>query len=237
MPALPFLPVLLQNEYVNPKTLFALLALLLAPGIASGQSFADSLAKSLTVHGPFDPTTYKPLSGSERWQRWVNSDGRSVSMHADAFASAAYSQVFNSPAEWGRTPRGFGRRLGSDYASEIIQNSVHDSMAAVAGTDTRYFACDCTGLFPRTGHALKMTLLTYTSSGHLTVDIPQLSGAYGSSMIEKMWYPPHYSPLVQGVQSGHIEVGILGAEHILQEFSPELKRIFHLRFLIHSATP
>jgi len=90
----------------------------------------------------------------------------------------------------GRTPRGFGRRLGSDYASEIIQNSVHDSMAAVAGTDTRYFACDCTGLFPRTGHALKMTLLTYTSSGHLTVDIPQLSGAYGSSMIEKMCTRP-----------------------------------------------
>jgi hypothetical protein len=35
---------------------------------------------------------------------------------------------------------------------------------------------------------------------------------------------------VQGVQSGHIEVGLLGAEHILQEFSPELKRFFHLHW-------
>jgi hypothetical protein len=110
----------------------------------------------------------------------------------------------------------------------VVQNSIQESMAAVAGTDTRYFACACTGFFPRTGHALKMTLLTYTHGGHLTLDIPQLSGAYGSSMIQSMWYPHSHDPLVQGVQGGHIEMGLIGGIHLVQEFSPEWKRLLHL---------
>ena len=221
---------------VNLKIRIALLALLLAPSLGYGQALAQLIAKSLTVHGPFDPVTYKPLSGQERWHDWVREDGASPSIYVDSLGIAAYKQMINSPSEWGRTPRGYLRRTGSSLASSVIQNSIEESMAAVAGTDPRYFACACSGLFPRTGHALKMTLLTYTHSGHLTLDIPQLSGAYGSSMIETMWYPHRYSPLVQGVQSGHIEVGLIGAEHILQEFSPELKRFFHLRFLMHPAT-
>ena len=56
-----------------------------------------------------------------------------------------------------------------------------------------------------------------------------LAGAYGGSMMEAMWWPHHYTALVQGVQTGHIEVGFVGAVHLVQEFSPELKRLLHLR--------
>ena len=221
---------------VNLKIRIALLALLLAPSLGYGQALAQLIAKSLTVHGPFDPVTYKPLSGQERWHDWVREDGASPSIYVDSLGIAAYKQMINSPSEWGRTPRGYLRRTGSSLASSVIQNSIEESMAAAAGTDTRYFPCACSGVFPRTGHALKMTLLTYNHSGHLTLDIPQLSGAYGSSMIKFVWYPNSYDPLVQGVQGGHIEMGLIGAEHVVQEFAPELERLFHLRFLMHPAT-
>ena len=183
---------------VNLKIRIALLALLLAPSLGYGQALAQLIAKSLTVHGPFDPVTYKPLSGQERWHDWVREDGASPSIYVDSLGIAAYKQMINSPSEWGRTPRGYLRRTGSSLASSVIQNSIEESMAAAAGTDTRYFPCACSGVFPRTGHALKMTLLTYNHSGHLTLDIPQLSGAYGSSMIKFVWYPNSYDPLVQG---------------------------------------
>jgi hypothetical protein len=75
-----------------------------------------------------------------------------------------------------------------------------------------------------------MTFLTYTHGGHKTLDLPQLAGVYGSTMIESMWWPRQYTAVVQGVQTGHIEVGLVGAEHIIQEFSPELRRLFHLHF-------
>ena len=203
----------------------ALLALLFSPPLA----LAQSLAQLLTVNGPFDPTTYKPLDNGQRAHRWLMEDGAGPALHVQSLASAAYLQVIADPPTWKNNIGGYGRRAGSSYGSNLIENSVHESFAAIEGTDPRYFACRCKGLFPRTAHAIKMTLLTYTHSGHETLDIPQLAGAYGGSMIEYTWWPHHYSALVQGVQSGHIVVGIIGAEHIIQEFSPELKRIIHMR--------
>jgi hypothetical protein len=207
----------------------ALLLLLFAPSLSCAQNTVKRLiADSITADEPFNISTYKPLTGRERWRDWVKEDGAGPSLYIDSLGIAAYKQMINSPAEWGRTPRGYLRRTGSSLASGFIQNSITESMAAAAGTDTRYFACACSGFFPRTGHAIKMTLLTYTHSGHLTLDVPQLTGAYGSSMIKTMWYPNSYDPLVQGVQSGHISMGLIGGIHFVQEFSPELKRLFHL---------
>ena len=210
-----------ENGTVTLKNSVCFLALLLASCLVSAQSF--------TVHGSFDPDTYKPLDGPQRWQRWVNEDGASAAIHIQSFSTAAYLQAIADPSAWNRSTGGFVRRLGRSYGSNLIQNSVHESMAAVARTDPRYFACACTGFFHRTGHALEMTFLTYKHDGHKILDIPQLSGVYGSSMIESMWWPHHYTALAQGVQTGHIEVGLTGAVHLAQEFSPEFKRILHLR--------
>lgn len=218
---------------MNHKLRIALLALLLAPCL----SFGQSLSQLLTVHGPFDPGTYNALSGHDRWERWVNEDGRSASIHVESLGTAAYNQTFNVPGDWTRSGGGFARRLGSSYGINLIQNTMHESFAAAEGTDPRYFACACTGLFRRGGHVFKMSFLSYTNGGHLTLDMPQITSIYGSSMIQAMWYPSHYTALVQGVQSGHIEAGFIGTEHLIQEFSPELKRFFHLRFLMHSTTP
>jgi hypothetical protein len=118
--------------------------------------------------------------------------------------------------------------VGSSYGGNLIQNTAHESLAAAEGTDPRYFACGCKGFFRRSGHALKMTILTYNRDGHETLDLPQLSAAYGSTMAEATWWPHHYSALVQGVQTGHIEVGFIAAVHLAQEFSPEFKRVLHI---------
>jgi len=204
-----------------------LLAILFAPCLAFAQS--SDLLQAFTVQPPFDSLHYAALDGHDRWQRWLREDGGSVAIHAQSLTTAAYTQTIADPAAWNRSAGGFIRRAGSSYGSNLIENTVHESMAAALGTDPRYFSCDCSGFFPRSGHALKMTFLTYRSNGRLTLDLPQLSGAYGSSMIAAMWWPHHYTALVQGVQSGHIEVGFIGAIHLVQEFSPEFKRLVHLK--------
>jgi hypothetical protein len=188
-----------------------------------------SFTQSFTVNAPFAPSSYKPLDGVQRWQRWVSEDGASGAIHEQSLASAAYLQAIADPAAWNRSTGGSLRRAGSSYGSNLIQNTVHESLAAAEGTDPRYFACACSGVFHRSGHALEMTFLTYNREGHKTLDLPQLSGVYGSSMIEAMWWPHHYTALVQGVQTGHIQVGLTGAIHLAQEFSPQFKRLVHLR--------
>jgi hypothetical protein len=219
-----------KNGEVTSCLRSALLLLLLTPAPLFAQDFTDSLAKSLTVQPSFDINTYKPLTGHERWERWIDEDGRSGALHADSLGTAIYNQTFAVPSAWNRSAGGFARRLGFSYGSNLIQNTMHESMAAAVGTDPRYFPCACTGLFHRGGHVLKMSFFTYTQSGHLTLDMPQIGSIYGSSMIQTMWYPSHYTPLVQGVQSGHIEAGFIGTEHLIQEFAPELKRFFHLHW-------
>lgn len=216
-----FCPLVMDNGWVIPRLFLLLLALVSAPGVAAAQSF--------TVNGPFNAGSYKPLDGQERWSRWWSEDGAGPAIHVQSITAAAYWQVINDPTVWHRTGGGFIRRVGSAYGENLIQNSTHEAFAAAAGTDPRYFACGCKGFFRRSGHALKMTLFTYTHGGHETLDVPQLAGAYGGAMIEATWWPHHYSALAQGVQAGHIEVGFVGAVHLAQEFAPEFKRMFHIR--------
>lgn len=209
----------MKIEVVSLRCLCLLLAFLLTPSVVPAQS--------LTVHAPFDPNHYQPLDTPQRWTRWAMEDGGSAAIHVQSFTSATYLQVIADPSAWSRSAGGFARRLGSGYGANLIQNSVHEGMAGMMGSDPRYFACGCSGFFHRSGYAMKMTFLTHAHNGHLTFDLPQLAGIYGSSMVEATWWPHHYTALVQGVQTGHIQVGLTGAIHLAQEFSPEFKRIVH----------
>jgi hypothetical protein len=40
------------------------------------------------------------------------------------------------------------------------------------------------------------------------------------------WYPSRYRPLTDGVRVGHQEMGFVIGLNLLDEFSPELKRVF-----------
>ena len=195
--------------------------LLLLPLVASAQSLA--------VSKPFDPATYKPLTGTERWHRWLYEDGEGAGIHIESLGAAAYDQVFQVPQTWPRNWEGFGQRTASQYGVSAIENTVHEGLGAIEGTDPRFYPCTCKGFIRRSTHVVVMSILTYNRHGHRTIDFPQIAGIYGSSMIQTLWLPPHYSPLVQGVQEGHISAGFTGAEHMIQEFAPELRRVFHLR--------
>jgi hypothetical protein len=70
-----------------------------------------------------------------------------------------------------------------------------------------------------------MSFLTYRDDGRKTLDLPQLAGAYGGAISAEIPYPSHYSPLVQGVQNGHIQVGANVAINLFKEFSPELRHL------------
>jgi hypothetical protein len=77
-----------------------------------------------------------------------------------------------------------------------------------------------------------MTFTTYRKDGQLALDVPQLAGAYGSGMISTYWYPHNqYSPLVQGVQFGHEQMGEILISNLVHEFAPDIERSLHLHSL------
>ena len=45
-------------------------------------------------------------------------------------------------------------------------------------------------------------------------------------MLSMHWYPSRYQPVTDGVRVGHQEMGFVIAVNLINEFGPELKRVF-----------
>lgn len=188
-------------------------------------SFADQQSAALG-----SKEIWRPLTGRERlalfWNDTYGSPGAFLALSVSAMAG----QMQDKPAQWSADGNGYTRHFASAYGQLAARNLIHEGMAAASGFDPRYIPCQCKGVFRRSGHALKMSFATFTHSGRLTLDVPQLAGAYGAGMISTYWYPHRlYNPLVQGVQFGHEEMGEVFVENVFHEFTSNLKSALHLQ--------
>jgi hypothetical protein len=202
-----------------------------APVSPDGATLASSNPNAATAQTQevtsWEPHT-KPLTGQERltifWDDTYNSPGAFVGLSV----SALFSQMTGTPEAW-NDGNGYTRRFASGYGQLAIRNVVHEGLAGATGLDPRYLPCNCKGAFKRGAHALKMSVTTYTRDGRMTLDAPQIAGAYGSGMISTYWYPHrYYNPLVQGIQFGHEEMGEVVLDNLFHEFGHDMKRAFHL---------
>jgi hypothetical protein len=230
--------VLVASE-ITPEGLFL-------PDLLAG-SGPESLFESLGVTPEISqamlkpveaPEAPRPLTRMDRLTLFLNDTYASPGAYAGLGAGAMIDQVRHTPAKWDADGSAYTRRFASEYGQLAIRNSIHEGMAAMTGLDPRYPVCKCTGLMHRTGHALEMTFTTYRQDGRLVLDMPQIAGAYGSGMVSTYWYPHgHYTPLVQGVQFGHEQMGEVLINNLIQEFGPDLKRSLHLHALANLSHP
>jgi hypothetical protein len=178
------------------------------------------------------PEAPKPLTRRDRFTLFWNDTYASPGAFAGLGAGALIDQVRHEPAKWDADGSAYTRRFASEYGQLAARNVIHEGLAGITGLDPRYPVCKCEGVFHRSAHALKMTFTTYRADGRLTLDMPQIAGAYGSGMISTYWFPhQQYSPLVQGVQFGHEQMGEVLIGNMVQEFGPDLKRALHLHAL------
>jgi len=175
---------------------------------------------------PPDDPGYAPLNGKERSDRFFKEYLGSPFTYIAAAGAASGGQIGNDPREWGRSWEGYGKRVGTMFALFTIDTGVHEAGDAALGLDPRYFRCRCRGGLRRSWNAVELSFLAYDGKGRKRFDLPQLAGAYGSSMIVTTWYPQRYDPLVQGVQMGQQQIGFVVGINLIREFSPELKRFF-----------
>lgn len=168
---------------------------------------------------------YVPLTADERWHYFWKDTLLSPLAYFGAMGGAFGEQLAHQPRQWGNGFSGYVKRAGANVAQFGIQESIHQGGAALLHTDPRYVPCQCSGGIHRTWYALEMSFLTYRDNGKKTLDLSELAGAYGGAIIAEKLYPSHYSPLVQGVQNGHIQVGANVVINLFKEFKPELDRL------------
>ncbi len=135
-------------------------------------------------------------------------------------------QFSNNPKDWGRTPEGFGRRVGLTFTIATTRDLVAHTSAAVLGRDPRYQRCDCKGPARRIGQAFKGLLASADSTGALRFDPSGVIGAYAGGYVGANLYPDRFSRRVKGYQLGTQQLGSIVIGNLFLEFGPEIRRIF-----------
>jgi hypothetical protein len=176
----------------------------------------------VSVGGRYFPP---PLTGKQRWDKYVKDTFTGWPVYAASLGAALGDQSRNTPEQWGKSWEGYGKRVGTQYASFAIQTSVYEGGSALLKNEGRYVACQCEGVWKRAGYAFQMSFLTYHNQKKV-LDVPQFAAAYAAGMIPVLWYPQGNSVSAQGVQNGTYQLGFVVLVRQVQEFTPELKRFF-----------
>jgi hypothetical protein len=236
---LPAGTVLVASEALPEGGLFFpdLLAASGHDSLLQGLALTPAISQA-TLNPPAAPAPAPRLTRQDRLTLFWNDTYASPGAFVGLSAGALVDQIRHTPAKWDSDGSGYTRRFASEYGQLAARNVIHEGLAGITGLDPRYSICKCDGTLHRSAHALKMSFTTYRQDGRLTLDVPQIAGAYGSGMISTYWFPHHqYSPLVQGVQFGHEQMGEILVGNLIQEFGPDLKRSLHLHSLTARSRP
>lgn len=174
-------------------------------------------------------TDYKPLSGEARAEHLVQETLLAPTFYAAILGGAFLHHVSNSPPEWGQGAKGYSRRAASSLGLLSIQAGITETSAGLLRLEPRYIHSGSRSFGPRLGHAILWTFVTWDSDRHIRPNIPIVAGAYGSGMLQTMWYPDRYTALHDGVRFGSQQLMIAVGHSIFHEFTPDIKRLFHLR--------
>jgi hypothetical protein len=180
-----------------------------------------ALIQSISVAVP----DWQPMSGQERWAQYVHQNFTGAGSLMRVLKSASFEQLMGNPSSWPSNSRGFGQRIASNYAHNLIQGTVTDGLAAALGEDTRYLPCDCAGTWQRTRYALKMSFFTRNSNRQTVFNFAKLAGIAGAAMALTAWHPRTRNPLEQGAIYTAPGIGLEMASSVAREFTPELKHL------------
>jgi hypothetical protein len=96
---------------------------------------------------------------------------------AGVVGRAGVGQATNHPQKWGRGASGFGKRVGSGFATHAVKTTVEHAVAAPLHEDLHYHRSTKRGVGPRLGHALASTVVTRnTMTGKRTPAAGRISG-------------------------------------------------------------
>jgi hypothetical protein len=148
---------------------------------------------SATASSTSNANAYVFPTGAQRFHNYLWNSFGPLSIAQSAFA-AGIGQANNTIPDWGQGMTGFGKRFGTAFGVNVIQNSTQEVVAAALHQDTIYYKCDCKGFGPRFGHALLSGITARASDGH-RVFAPEMIGApYVGTLTALSWFPDRFGP-------------------------------------------
>lgn len=167
------------------------------------------------------------LTGRERFKLYVRQTYTTPGIYIKTGFFVLHDQVKNTPPAWGDGFSGFGKRVASNQATNIIQNSFTSLGQGIVGWEPRYDRCRCTGAWPRLGHAFIRNFITYDRSEEsIRPNIMPFAAAFGAGAIGATWNPNNPTIEVKGYQSVFTQAWLGVVINSIGEFAPDIKNKF-----------
>ena len=164
-----------------------------------------------------------PLNGKMRWKLYLRATYTTPGIYVKTLLFATRDQVHETYPEWGDGFDGYMKRLGSRQAEFIIQNSTIALGDGLLGWEPRYDRCRCTGVWPRSRHAMIRNFVTYNSTEKsLRPQLMPYLGAFVGRITTTTWTPGNNQWQVKGYQAVITQVPVGMGINWLSEFAPEL---------------
>lgn len=186
-----------------------------------GQDLAPAVEAVATVN---KPQPRPALDGKDRFQEYLKSLVRPSAVFSNVLI-AGVEEARNFPHEWHRTEGGFARRLGSQYAQYVLDNTIELGFSALHHEDNRYLRIGDGNFFKRFGNVVKSTVVVSNTHGGQTLAIGQIAGAYGSwAIASQVWEPPSEQRGSRILLWGSVNLAVKGGRNLIREFGPDLRK-------------
>jgi hypothetical protein len=116
---------------------------------------------------------------------WLKSTLGPKALLGAAFTASWNQWVIDSPSEWTKDTTGWGQRYGASLLDNGINTTSLVWMSRAMHQDPRYRRCDCTGFWPRTRHAIVLSVTAYNRSGDLTFSPPKIIAPYTGPLVTR----------------------------------------------------
>ena len=183
------------------------------------------------IYGAYLPkgAPIQPLTGDERFKLYLRQTYTTPGIYVKTGFFALHDQIKETEPHWGDGASGFGKRLGSIQAGNIIQNSLTSLGNAAVGFEPRYDRCSCDGAWPRIRHAVVRNFITYGGADDKGIrpQIMSYAAAFGAGVTVASWEPNYPSVLTKGYQSVVTQAWVGVVIDALAEFAPDIKRMLH----------
>jgi hypothetical protein len=112
-----------------------------------------------------------------------------------AAVAAGINQADNTPPEWKQGAEGYGKRVASNFGIAGVSITTRYALSEAFKEDSMYYRCECTGIFPRLGHAVISTFTARRGAdGHRVFSFPAVVAPYAGTMTAVYaWYPGRYN--------------------------------------------
>jgi hypothetical protein len=164
----------------------------------------------------------------DRFGEFFDVSVKSPSFWVLAVGAGTLDEMNKFPTEWESQGHAAAKRQLGRIGQSFIAATIESTVASAFDQHVGYERCGCSGFWRRTGHAFWRTFVQRHVDGHLVLNAPFLAAKYGSAAAGNAWYPESYET-GDVIGQGSFAVGTAIGLNFLEEFSPDLLHLIHLR--------